>query len=61
MEILHYKEHSSKEIVKEILTSFQLILCHSENLPLYIIGDVFDSILIIINSTEKIAMSLDGK
>ena len=39
---------------KEILTSLQLILCHSNDLPLHIVGDLFDSILIIINSTQTI-------
>lgn len=59
MEIL--TDSDPQNVAKEILTSVQLILCHSENLPLHIIADLFDSILIIINSTDKIVIGLEGK
>jgi len=39
----------------------QLILCHSQNLPLHIVSDVFDSLLLIINSTEKMIKNYEGK
>lgn len=46
---------------KEILTTMQLILCQSEHLPLHIVADVFDSLLLIINSADKIVENFTGK
>lgn len=39
----------------------QLILCQSEHLPLHIVADVFDSLLLIINSADKIVENFTGK
>ena len=53
-------ETDSKTWTKEILATLQLILCYSSSLPLHIIGDTFESMLLIINSTEKIAASWES-
>lgn len=39
----------------------QLILCQTQSLPLHIIAEVFEALLIIINSATKIVSDFTGK
>jgi hypothetical protein len=59
IEILTDSDH--KNTAKEILTTMQLILCDSHHLPLHIIEDLFESLIVIMNSVSKIIENIDGR
>ena len=59
IEILTDSDH--KNTAKEILTTMQLILCDSQHLPLHIIEDLFESLIVIMNSVSKIIENIDGR
>ena len=59
IEILTDSDHNNT--AKEILTTMQLILCDSQHLPLHIIEDLFESLIVIMNSVSKIIENIDGR